>query len=314
MIIISLCGVLCNILVMYIILSQRKLRSGCGILIAHLLFINVTLCLVHMPILSISTYFYAPYVRLGKTFCNYTILFYYSSLYTVDWAACLISVNRYVAIFLPHHYRKCAGRYGVISMIVTGWIIAFSCNLVLFYGVGGAYQSTKPWGACGITVSDAVTYPTVTVICVTLPVCLEGVVYLSIFAVVGLRKLINRRRVSVADVNADVAHQHQFKKRFRVARMLFCSYVWYSICFLPAPIASSLYPVQYASLPLLQLFLRVLLVLGYATIPLIYLIMNNDYRSGLKIVGKRLRRLLGQQSFMVSVDATKSGGGSRTGS
>lgn len=106
MIILSLFGSFTNILLAITILSSKKLRFGCGSLIAHLLFINASLCLVHMPILSVATYYFAPYRELDGEFCSYTIMFYYSALYAVDWSSLFIAVHQFVAILLPHAYYR----------------------------------------------------------------------------------------------------------------------------------------------------------------------------------------------------------------
>lgn len=274
MIFLSALGTLLNVTLMLIIFMSKKLRTGCGALIGHLLFINTQLCLFHMPILSISTYYFAPYQQLGATFCNYTIFFYYSALYAVDWSSMLIGVNRFVAILIPHSYGRLGSKFGITTMIVAGWIVAFSCNLFLFNGVGGQFISTKPWGACGIKpFPSARVYPINTIICVTFPLSAEGVLYLTIFISVKIKSLMHRREVNADAITDPVAlaaiakKQAIFQRRYRSAKMLFVSFIWYSFCFLPAPIASSLFPTQYASVPLVQIFTRVLLLCGYTTIP-----------------------------------------------
>lgn len=50
-------------------------------------------------------------------------------------------------------------------------------------------------------------------------------------------------------------------------KMLFIAYIWRFIYLLPAPLGATVFTISYTSLPLLQLLLLVLLLLGYATIP-----------------------------------------------
>ncbi|XP_055340587.1 allatostatin-A receptor-like [Paramacrobiotus metropolitanus] len=277
----SAVGAVANITLTITILSSEKLRSGCGVLIAHLLLVSATLCAVHLPLLTVTTYYMAPKQPLGITFCRVTVLFYFSTLYVVNWTAMLISINRFVAIVYPYKYNAHFASYKVgFSLIALSWTVVLCCNFLVFFNHGGRFEATRPWGACGITViRNSMIYPMITVICVTFPTALEGVMYVAIFATVGWRALLRRRKIRHVVERAIERRNSLVQKRYRSVKMLSVSYLWYSVCFMPAPIASSIFPHVYSSSPLLQLFLRVLLLCGYTTIPFIYLALSNDYRS-----------------------------------
>lgn len=99
----------------------------------------------------------------------------------------------------------------------------------------------------------------------------SGFTYLVIFLVIVGRIRLRNIQVSADLTPANAAELQQKQKilarRYKNVKMLFVSYVWYTMCLLPAPLGATLFTAAYSSLPLLQLLLRALLLLGYATIP-----------------------------------------------
>ncbi|XP_055340655.1 uncharacterized protein LOC129589803 [Paramacrobiotus metropolitanus] len=167
-------------------------------------------------------------------------------------------------------------------MILIGWSIALVCNSLVTAGIGGSYEATEPWGTCGAKVTSAVVQPLIVFISVVFPLALEGSIYLCIFTTILLRKFVaGKNLVAPSHAATSQPGSQQRQKRLKVARMLFCSNIWYMACFLPAPMTSGLNPQLYNMAPLMQLYFRSLLAVGYATVPVIYLVMNNDYRNGL---------------------------------
>ncbi|XP_055340588.1 probable G-protein coupled receptor tkr-1 [Paramacrobiotus metropolitanus] len=250
------------------------------------------MCLIIMPLLTTQT---SIYPEPTEMFCTITMFFCLSVIYTVNWISLMIAINRVVAILFPYSYRYWARKRTIITMILISWMIPAVCNVLVSFRIGATFQLTEPWGACGVKVNNRIIFPLMTVICVAFPVGLEGVIYLCIFAILTWRKVRKVRRISVVASDSEMSafRREVFVRRVKVTRMLFLSNVWYMVCFLPAPISSSLYPKQYISQPLLQLYFRSLLAMGYATIPLIYVAFNNDYRNGIREFWRKARRNLG---------------------
>ena len=266
MIICIVFGTISNGLLLLTILTSQKLRSGSGMLIAHSLAINFMLCAIHMPMVAIPTLLGRYYQFFNPSFCRYQVLFYYTCVYSVNYASLSVAVNRFVAIFFPHQYAKWANTKVTVFMALVAWIVPFTCNLVMFYGVGGSFQSVKPWGACGIKPAGDFVYPVIMAFCVAVPVLTFSVLYITIFGVVWVRSYFHRNRVSRLET-AKTAAELSVERRYKSAKLLFLSAFWYAIALIPAPTASSLYPKEYASQPMLQLIMRGLLMLAYSTTP-----------------------------------------------
>ncbi|XP_055340554.1 octopamine receptor beta-2R-like [Paramacrobiotus metropolitanus] len=294
----SLCivGTILNLLMIYIILSSAKLRVGSGILIVHLLAVLTSLCAVHMLLLSVSTYFYAPYQTLSSNFCVYSTWLYYACLDSVNWSSLLIGINRFVAIFFPTKYPLMIRNNVIATMIILSWMICFACCSQILAGHGGWYGSTKPWGTCGM-VNPNSDFAIITAFAVTIPLTILGILYLAIFIGVAVKNYFDRKKILDGEHTKTKDGKGQahklFERRYHSAKVLFVSYLWYIACLLPAPIALSVYPASYSRIPLLSPIMRAVLLCGYATIPLIFLMMNMEYRRRLSNMARLLGRQLG---------------------
>ncbi|XP_055356179.1 uncharacterized protein LOC129601408 [Paramacrobiotus metropolitanus] len=289
MLIFCILGGFFNTCLFLIIITSQKLRSGSGYLIAHLLLTNAVLCSVHMLILSVSTYFYAPVNPLSDTFCQHTLLWYYASLDSVNYTSLLIGINRLIAIIFPHHYPHLTTKPVTFSMVLFPWMIGFTLALLVYFRQGAVFQSTPPWGTCGVAPApETVTYTVITHLAATVPITALGGVYLLIFLHVGVEIVRRQRQVVAAEAVKEVRKRVVFRRRWRSVRMLFVSYVWYTCCLMPAPIAAGVFAGAYTSQPVLALFLRALLLFGYATIPVVCLSINADYKNRCRMVLSRI--------------------------
>lgn len=269
MLTLNITGGITNIGLLWVIISNKKLRTGSGFLIAHLLFIEAQLCIVHMFILSITTYYIVPYTALSDTFCRYTLIGYYSSIYALNWTALMIGINRFVAVFFPHKYSLWSKQSVVVTMAVLSWAIALTLNFLEFTGTILKHEATPPWGTCGIIVFRMSSYLAMVSFAQAGPVSLLGALYLIILGGIGIRTIQHHRKVreGSSGKGAATVNSSLMRRRYRSAVMLFVAYLWYTSCLMPAPVAATLYPLQYTSYPLLSLFLRALLLFGYATNP-----------------------------------------------
>ena len=271
MIIISICGTVLNISLFIAIFSRPQLRKGSGVLILHYVFLEIFISTVSFPIVTIST-FMAQFQPLTPNFCNWSILFYYLFVHCASWSALIIGCNRFIAMVFPHNYTFWSKKPALFGFIFLGWIVVFCVDFPPFFGIGGQFVPNKPWGACGTKVTSAVFNSITVAFTTTIPVGLLGLLYLIIFLKVFVEWFSHRRTVYE---NTATHHRQKdnkrllFERRFRCCKMLFGSFLWISICCLPAPLGSSAFSKQYASVPFLSLVFRGLSLFGYAFNPVI---------------------------------------------
>lgn len=277
MVLLSLAGGISNGGLMFLILNTKKLRSGSGFLIAHLLFVDGTLCLVHELILTISTYYFAPYAPLNDTFCRYTVFAFYTTINAANWTSLLIGVNRYIAIFYPHKYYLWSRKSVIISMMLTAWTVGIGCNLLGVFEIAAYFTPTRPWGTCGVIFIRKDLYQGFSTVGFTGPLLIVGGIYLYTMITVRCSSLNGQVMDQKVAAECNLRANMVFRRRYRSAVMLFVSHIWYFVCLMPAPLASTLYPAEYTSNALLSLVLRVLMLFGYATIPVSEAALSEDY-------------------------------------
>lgn len=150
MIFLTIVGTVSNFLLIVTIFSSRKLRSGCGALIANLHLLLLFQCTINMPIVFIAMYQVSLDNPPSKTFCRWTFFVYYVIVQVIDWADMMVGINRFVAICFPFSYPKWTSRRVLISMVVISWIPGLVICLCFLFGVGGMFRPLPPWGGCGI--------------------------------------------------------------------------------------------------------------------------------------------------------------------
>ena len=100
-----------------------------------------------------------------------------------------------------------------------------------------------------------------------LPVTVSGLLYAIIISLLIKRSVIKRQKAAELSCRVDKPENEVLKKRadrqHRTVKMLFAAYIWYILCLVPAPVAVTYFSDEYRHLPVLQLLLRVLLLLGY---------------------------------------------------
>lgn len=267
---ITLCilGTLANFTVLFIIAASKKLRTRSGILIAHLSFIETSLCGIFYPALIISTYT-AQYGPVGWTFCRYILFAYLLFFHTGNWATMTIAVNRFVAIIYPSHYGTFSSKPALLSWIIGSWIVALTCNLPGFYSNPPSYAVVPPWGACGTYPTLPLWLNTVTaVITVPVPIFIIAVAYTGVFCKVRLQVCSDRWCASAkSSMYRRTAERVIKRRRLASAKMLIVSSIWYTACYLPGPVLMRFATTFVDSYPLLRLYLRLLTLVGYTFNP-----------------------------------------------
>ena len=104
---------------------------------------------------------------------------------------------------------------------------------------------------------------------------LMGSVYLMLFIRLAVRRHIVNNRIEQQSVersnarNLPVSGAGQRRVRqIALAKMLFASYLWFCLCFLPGPVILTSFPYFFARYVMLQVWVtRTLMLFGYAASP-----------------------------------------------
>ena len=268
-------------------LHQNSLHTGSRLLLMHLMFIQLVICALFNTAQAALSY-EAVIKKTQPIDCRLFTLFYLSVYYAENWSSALMALNRFVAIELPHHYKKWLTKYALAASMVLPWVIGFSTTLPIYLGVGADFTWNPRNGVCFAKASKGAYMTAWLALGIYLPMALIGVTYIALF----LRLLMKRYMVSARGgviypallmmpvnghrnrVNAAVRRRH-----IRIAKMLMMAFVWYCLCFLPGPVITINFPALYVRDEILQLWLgRTFSLCGYAASPVSVSGPSNGYQ------------------------------------
>ncbi|OQV17310.1 hypothetical protein BV898_08560 [Hypsibius exemplaris] len=260
----------------------RTKLTGSTVLIAHLLALQLLLCSVYFPILFIDSFAGLNGASLNLN-CPVLLLMYIGAVQAQHWASLVLAINRYVAIALPHHYRKLVSKPVLTMMILAPWIIGTGGTIPLYFGSGGKFGVKPVYGYCAITVAGRVygfraLWQTIGTY---IPTVLMGIIYVTLFLRLAIdgRVCFGRTR----EKEDLTGLEKRLEKRVTMAKMLVAAHVCYCVCFLPGPIVVLAFPQLYGQHLMLAHWLNGFLTLcGYAASPVIFLCLSSDYRTGVR--------------------------------
>lgn len=174
MICISTAGAISNFLIIITILSSKKLRSGCGMLIANLHILLFLQCAINMPILFAPIYQASFSGPPSGTFCRWSFFIYSIILNVVDWADMMIGLNRFIAICFPFSYPRWTTTRMIMAMVVFPWLPGSVIEMCFSFGIGGMFRSLPPWGGCGVVSFTPVMAQTKFAVSIAFPVASLG--------------------------------------------------------------------------------------------------------------------------------------------
>ncbi|XP_055329916.1 olfactory receptor 11A1-like [Paramacrobiotus metropolitanus] len=256
------------------ILSTRHSRRGIGILMVNLLIMVTLQCGVAFPFL-IQSYPGVPLsIADDPNFCRRAHFLYNALLPSIDYADLMIGINRCVAVCFPHHYPAWVRPRALYGMVTFSWVTWLFFAVVPQLPGQAVMRSLEPWYSCGVVYGAAwsVTFSTGGI---ALPVALLFALYLTVFLVVLMRKTVLRRRIAPAE---DSQLQRTMQRRFRSTLVFFAVFVCYACCMTPAPLVAPLFPTLYFRYPFMRQVLRGLMTVGTASIPVLYMMLNTQYR------------------------------------
>ncbi|XP_055356489.1 G-protein coupled receptor 151 protein-like [Paramacrobiotus metropolitanus] len=262
-------GSFASLLVVILILSRRQLRHGCGLIIVHSLIANLLLCAISFVISC--ALLYRKSIGLGAIHphhCKPIMWLQMALRCAVNWLEVLITLNRLIAIYFPHHYRVSSGKRVTAWTVAGVWLVSALYALPAWFDVGAKYALT-PLGHCAIAVNPDNLGALNNVFGAYLPIALTAVC----FGVIYGKLVVRKRNPDARDKSGSV------KRRARVIPMLFAAFLWNAACFLTMPVTLSSSPNVFVTEPALVLLFMTLTVLGYSMQPVIFCVFNKDYRA-----------------------------------
>ena len=271
----------------------KTLRTGSRILLIHLMFIQLLICGIIFPVQTVVTQQAITKTLPPYLSCRPFMLFYMTIFYAENWSSVLMAFNRFVAIELPHHYKKWLTKRALAGTMILPWLIGFGSTLPIYFGMGAIFTWNVPSGVCYAAANGSYMIAWYA-IGFFVPMALIGTCYIVLFLRLKLRRAAvanlyaNRPGAAAAGAAANMVvtknphNIQQFllrKRHIQIAKMLIMSFVFYCLCFVPSPLLSGSFAAMYLRNWTLQLWVgKTLLLCGYACSPVSDILFSRTNR------------------------------------
>ena len=263
----SICsfGAVSVLLLLIIIISNKTLLSGSGILVFHLQLIHLTLCGVLLPI-SVLWKYLSMFGQIIQVDCTAFSVLFMMVIKAENWCSLMLAINRLVAVSFPHYYKRFSSVKSISVMIVLCWLISFATNfpsyaLRIISDVSAPLQDCPQAFRSSHTVQNLLTgFGTYC------PLMLIGIIYAS----VGLKVTIHSGRKTEptkAYPRPAAVENSKIRRKIALFRLLFCSYLWFVLCYIPTPLIIAIKPQLWLQLAPIALFANVSFACGLAFNP-----------------------------------------------
>nr|CAD7585544.1 unnamed protein product [Timema genevievae] len=294
---IMIVGVLGNLLTIVALIRCPRVRNVAAAFIISLCVADFIFCIVVLPF-SASRFIHGTWIH-GTVLCKLVPFMRYGNVGVSLLSIAMITINRFIMITRTSVYSKIYKRVWIGAMIVFCWVFSYSMQMPTLFGVWGKFDFDPNLGSCTITKdtnghsSKAFLFIVGFVIpCLVIICC-----YTVIFWVV--HKSESRLREHAATMRSSDGNltnlagktksrsreQRDLKAKrneWRITKMVLAIFLSFVVCYLPITIvkvADS--EVKYPGFHVLG---YLMLYLSSCINPIIYVIMNKQYRQAYKTV------------------------------
>ncbi|XP_055340578.1 adenosine receptor A3-like [Paramacrobiotus metropolitanus] len=273
----SYIGGLLTVFLFVALLQRQSSKSRSGFLIEHLLLVDFVICAIIQPTYLVNAFLDATVPGRQTLFhCIVFTTIRFTTYYTQYWAQLTLAVNRLIAVSFPKMYKTWTKRHLLISAIVFCWLVGIACNIPPFFGFGYTISNHfPPLNTCSTKPASRGNMVVMSSVGIYVPMVLVGVIYIFIWI---HSKVMSRTSGRLA-----------LERRMKVAKMLFASFVFYLLLFLPMAIAPTFFPTIRYTRPEVLVWLNTLQALGFGSNSMIFLVLNDNYRKHFQLMMAKLR-------------------------
>ncbi|XP_055331254.1 substance-P receptor-like [Paramacrobiotus metropolitanus] len=262
-------GAVGNLLIVGLIFSNSKMRTGCGVLIGHCLIAYSVLCGFSFPIVATSVYRKQMFRwQMDPKDCRPYMWIQMGCRFAAYWFDLYIAINRVVALCFPHKYRQFSRARTEILVVSVLWVAAFLLSGFGFFNFGMVFIML-PLGTCA-TLPVGRVGSAVVLIGFYGPGALTAGAYLFVYA-----KIVRRKQQTEPErtTNDNKAKKQTTRKRMITTNMMCASFVWTAACSMILPVMINMINVAETDLryPLIVIWLAAVQLVGYASNPVSFI-------------------------------------------
>ncbi|XP_059481222.1 G-protein coupled receptor moody-like isoform X2 [Neocloeon triangulifer] len=297
-ILILILGVLGNSLTIWALLKCPRVRNVAAVFIISLCVADLLFCVLVLPF-SASRFLHGTWIH-GMTMCVLFPFMRYGNIGVSLLSITMITINRYVMIAHHNLYARIYRKHWIAAMIAFCWVFSYGMQLPTLFGIWGSFGYDTKLGTCSILEDEqgrsskaALFIMAFVVPCFVIILC-----YARIFMVVHesekrmrLHANVNAARSPTGTVGRTEKENKRKRNEWRITKMVLAIFLSFIICYLPITIVKI--ADKAVKFPGLHVMGYLLLYMSACINPLIYVIMNKQYRQAYKTVLKCQRgRLL----------------------
>ncbi|KAI8432335.1 hypothetical protein MSG28_004749 [Choristoneura fumiferana] len=227
----------------------------------------------------------------GEVLCQLVPFLRYGNVGVSLLSIALITLNRYIMIAHYSCYARVYNKYNIALMIIFSWMFAYGMQIPTLIGKWGKFAYDTELGTCSIVPDDngRTAKTALFVIAFIVPALLILLCYARIFWVVHsseqrMREHQRSQHTSPGTLNSEkrstIKDNRETKARrneWRITKMVLAIFLSFLVCYLPITIAKVAdNHVQY---PIFHIAGYLLLYASACVNPIIYVIMNAQYRA-----------------------------------
>ncbi|OQV11453.1 hypothetical protein BV898_14249 [Hypsibius exemplaris] len=189
-------GSLVNILLLAILIVNKRLRGRSGIIILHAVVIYLTICLIYIPLqLAQVRSFYSPSPFFIPNCWSFHYV-YTLTTFLAYWTDAALAVNRFIALCFPFAYPFWSTKKVIVMTLLFCWLVCLGMTLPYLFGYEGQFQQSLRTGLCiyrSYRVGPGTPVYTMWSVAVYVPNAITGVVTVVISVKLGIAFRERRR-------------------------------------------------------------------------------------------------------------------------
>ena len=251
-----LVGVCAGILALLATWPRRTGLSGVPLLVFHLVLTNlITIFFVypsHIIMIQLTQNGFAP----SPNVCLFLSPFDFALQNLVNWTEVVLALNRFVALFFPHHYRTWTRRSANVCLLVLVWLISASVAYPILIA---RLTRVSTLGQCMIDLSQHTP--------LRIPLSIVTYTPLAVCGASAFTTLWSACRRKRAVGGGEMATRKTALRRLKMAGMLLLVFVWNTTCYLISIVVSRYFGALWAHSVASWVWVRVISVTMYAATP-----------------------------------------------
>ncbi|XP_026332452.1 G-protein coupled receptor moody isoform X2 [Hyposmocoma kahamanoa] len=286
-------GLFGNLLTVVALLKCPKVRNVAAAFIISLCIADLLFCAVVLPF-AISDFWTRSWLH-GDALCTLVPFLRYGNVGVSLLSIALITLNRYIMIAHHSWYARVYRKHNIALMIIFSWMFSYGMQTPTLFSIWGKFDYDPELGTCSIVPDDnkRSSKTALFVIAFIVPAMLIFICYARIFWVVHsseqrMREHQRSQRSgpgalnnsTSSDKRSTIKDNRETKARrneWRITKMVLAIFLSFLVCYLPITIAKV--ADSHVHYPVFHVIGYLLLYASACVNPIIYVIMNAQYRA-----------------------------------